>query len=73
MIGASGLPKAPWYFLGRNPLDEPIGRAFRCAQKWATRSGTTAIAAKETAPARGRAGAVIVGVTYAEGVGMCRY
>ena len=31
MIGASGLPKAPWYFLGRDPLDEPIGRVFRCA------------------------------------------
>jgi hypothetical protein len=32
MIRTSGLPKAPWYFLGRDPLDKPIGRVFRCAQ-----------------------------------------
>jgi hypothetical protein len=31
MIEASGLPKAPCYFLGRDPLDESIGRVFPCA------------------------------------------
>jgi hypothetical protein len=30
MIQASGLPKAPCYFLGRGPLDQRIGRVFHC-------------------------------------------
>jgi hypothetical protein len=72
MIQTSGLPKAPCYFLGRDPLDEPIGRVFRCAQEGDNTIRQTEIATKETAPARGRARAVIVGVTYAEGVGICR-
>jgi len=67
MIRASGLPKAPCYFLGRDPLDESIGRVFRCAQAFIARDGgkgnrssTTSAMPQKKRPQRGRAGAVLV-------------
>ncbi len=45
MIAAAGLPKAPCYFLGRDPLDETIGRVFRRAHDDMSRTDPTRTAA----------------------------